>query len=139
MRVGLDDGEEVLEGAPDSVRDAAYAAFERREPGVAVAHLIYDSVLDVSSAEVESRHLRFVRGDHSVDLAVRADADRLAIEIDASPAGCLDIEVRHDRPTLGITSGADAHATSGDVQPGLVSLLVRWPGGDRLRTAWVRL
>ncbi|TDO69658.1 hypothetical protein EV651_101703 [Kribbella sp. VKM Ac-2571] len=99
-------------------RSAGYAAFGRHERDLDVLDLIFDSIIDNPGVD-DVRRLRFA--GHGVTLDVTRTA--LDVELWVFPAGPVVIESR------------------GDELSGLVSFLLRWPGGAQrpVRTAWVML
>lgn len=131
-----------LDCVPDWVREAAYAAFDWREPHLQVARLISDSLLDARRVpKLGTRRLRFVAGTRIVDVSVTARLNGLGVRFRVTPVEILDIDVRHasTRILRGAGAGTGVGLTVDGLQPGVVSFLVRWPTGDLLRTAWVRL
>jgi hypothetical protein len=122
------------------VRQAAEAAFARRDPGVPVLDLTLDSLLDEPGAEARPvRRLQFAGHGVTLDLRV-SGTTTLSLDLHVEPEAMVEIDVRQAEPTGEVQVRRRGLAPLRDVPPGLTSLLLRWRGGEQvMRTAWVRL
>lgn len=134
-------GGSVIDAIPDWVRSAARDAYAKREPGVAVADLVFDSVLDdPARPESEPRKLRFARAGTDVDVAVIADdGPTIQLRILSARHPGTPVHVRHRHGTVETATNDAGLATVSDVSHGPTSVLLTPPGRTPVRTAWVVL
>lgn len=127
---------------PARVVEASRDAFDLHDPSVAVAHLVYDSVLDGWPATSTSRSRRLVfeaqRPHARIRMDVARDRSRLDVRL-RSTAGCVDIILLRPDGSLPIRSDRKGRVRVAPLRPGLMSLLVRMDDSPEsvVRTAWV--
>lgn len=132
--------EAVIDSIPDRVRHAAHAVFERREPGVPVAGIVFDSLLEPDGGDLTVRRLEFGGEKLTVVLQLRRDAPALPALVRVSPAGEYDLVLRRDGPPVHAVTDQDGCAQLAGVGTGLVSVLVTKRGCEtQVRTAWIQL
>lgn len=159
---GLEEGEEAaIESVPEAVRDAARRAFTARRPGITVADLVYDSVVDIdrrADRDAYVRRLRFGTESAGVDLAVEDGPDGLEVTLVLLPPREAEVEISGDLggptdPTKDSPeqdgSATDTATRTNDqgrvtlrLPEGLVSFVFRPVGAttaEAVQTAWVRL
>lgn len=134
----------MSEPVPDAVRRAAYDAFDWRVPGVKVAHLFYDSVVDGPRRPVTSpRWLRFRSGDDAVHLVVHPTTTTRAVSVSVQVAAGEDVVLHVGSPGSRTRVRCDARgrACVTGLRSGLLDVLVCRPGESApvLKTAciWV--
>lgn len=123
------------------MRRAARDAFDRREPGVAVAEIVFDSLMEPGGERMPVRRLEFSADRVSVSLQVPRTAPLIPVQVTVRPPGAYDVVVRLDETAVRASTDAAGCVDLPDVGSGLVSLLVSQPGEleTRVRTAWVRI
>lgn len=133
--------EAVIDSVPEGVRRAAHAVFDRREPGVPVAGILFDSLLEPGGGDLHVRRLEFGGEKLTVVLQVWRDAPALTALVRVSPAEEYDLALRRSGPPIHAVTDQDGCARLSGVGTGLVSLLVTKRGCEktRVRTAWIQL
>lgn len=123
------------------MRRAARDAFERREPGVPVAQVVFDSLMEPGGERLPVRRLEFSAERVSVSLEVPRTAPAIPVQVTVHPPGQYDVVLRLDETAVQACTDPGGCVDLPDVGSGLASLLVSQAGDpeQRVRTAWVRI
>lgn len=132
-----------MEQVPDQVLEAARAAFAQRQPGLAIAEPVYDSLLDKQASAPGStlRRVTFRHGSLFVDLTVEPTGDRRRLTVQLTPpsTGRVELRGRANFPS----SGLDEHGSAciDEVDAGVTSVLIRacQESDKPVATAWIRI
>jgi hypothetical protein len=125
---------------PPQVRERVLALFGRREPGIVIADVARDSVLDDADPS-GPRVLEFLGDGVQVRLVIDySHLPLLDIAAEVQPAGIYSVTLRGDA-ALFVTETDDGQATFADVPRGLTSVLFERRDTRTMapvRTAWTR-
>ena len=130
---------------PETVRQAALAAFDLRVPGAVTMDLVHDSCVDDPDAAADGeRRLRFDAGPSGVQEQVDVVLDRSGrgrpMSVRVTPARSVNLELRWADGSATFATSADGSAVTDLTPQGLICLVLRSadPAPRLLQTAWVR-
>lgn len=133
---------------PEWVKEEVRATLRLRLPGIRVADVAYDSLLDDSApgADAGQRSVVFTAGDRTIRLVSRPEGvDTTVIDLTLSPPRAVRLEVRQPDTARNGAAATLQTSDSGAAQwrgpSGLTTVVVGWDEGDggTVRTAWLRL
>lgn len=126
----------------DRVRAAAQSAFAMRLPGVPIADIAYDSLLDETSrySGQGSRRLHFEVDGYWVEADVlQTRWDALLVQVSMRPPEALAVTAR-SRTTQETLAAPEGEPLRLALLPGIYSFVMTGQHGCHLvQTAWVRL
>lgn len=132
----------AIDTVPDHVRNAAYDAVSRREVGIPVAEITFDSVMEEGGTREPGRRIRFEAPECAVEIVVSVDSGRLAWAVTLTPPREYDLVLRKDRgQSRQVATDAQGRVHVPRAPRGILSVLVSAAGGQApiARTAWVPL
>jgi hypothetical protein len=135
---------ELADPVPSEVLEAARASLTWLRVDAELAELLADSASASRAVRSEegSRLVSFAAGDVAIDLEVIAAGDTRRLVGQMSPAGAVDIEIRHAVSGSATQIPIDdlGRFTAERVPPGLISLVSTPPGAAvPIATTWIRI
>ena len=132
--------EPQIDDVPDFVREAARQAFDARLPGVVVADLVFDSLVDGERRGVvrpTERSLRF-GAEEGVEMMIEDEGPSISLTIRLAPPRRAAVEVRCSTQIYEVNTDAAGRAAL-HIPPGLLSVVVRPRTGRPIQTAWMQV
>lgn len=138
----------IPEAVPESVRQAALAAFSTRRPGHVPLDLVHDSFSDEtpsgsSPTTTVHRSLRFQGDGTTVEIEARYTSALTQLTVQVTPGQLVEVEITSPEPMLRLVVRGDAPLEVATTARGPASLLITSSGADgtpqRWQTAWLAL
>lgn len=133
--------QDLDDGPPVAVREAALRAFDLRIAGARIADAVYDSWAVDPHGEIPlgPRLLRFACPGRIVEVGVFPQPEGATLRLRTTPAAATPVEVRHQEASVTFVTDRSGVLDLAPCPTGVLCFVLRADGETPVQTAWVRL